>query len=769
MMGWRRSSGRAAAVDALTWRNRGRASGRIPNTSLVRILRRNIKALSAWAGVRLNRGLRGCGSYGCAINSADGRWVVKVSRDADGSEQRAADLIRRRQGAGDLAFQQGFAQVAKVGDVIIEDEAFTAILMERLIPYKAPDRTPKETASLVALLDRDDLSHHDQSEPASWAEPVPPQWYKTVPLPALLRTGQVTPAWIKARFQRLAGSTGTDLKLRLRPLSLGLLAAADQGVLFVDLHSGNFGWRFQAPFGPEHLHPVLLDFGHAIELKEGNGKGNQGREGRGSQTPGKPLSDQRAPDEKVLVRLQRDFTAADRRKITLGPVVVEWPGQGRPPFLATAAFLDGDIVAAYRQTMGGQVKVAPTKVWRRATIEELEAVERHRVQAREVEARWRKERDEQIKDHPWFKGRGARRNLVPPVQPERKPTLLDQTADRAFWRVKAGSKTVWLITGHDGVIDHDAPLVDHQRGNYLKKRAGVVAWAQVKQGGGGRAARVVEGIEFTKEGQDSYRGVIAGREIVAVKHRRGHYRWSIHDWPITVRYPTYLGQGTKMSEAVADAKAGAERAHPNGPWGPTWGKGRAANLGPMMEGYALFAEPQRGSYEFLSGPGWEVRLKDGKRDEDDDLELDVLQLKKRGKIVSAAAGELAPQSLVFVEHSTFTKPAHRGKGYMYELYERLLDEGFVIVSDRWNHSAPMLAVWRRIAREWVVLVPVATGGYERLTGTNPQDPLLRQRFIAFPARDVGDVYPDAILDRLGADDWYDMELVDDGERPGSRW
>jgi hypothetical protein len=61
--------------------------------------------------------------------------------------------------------------------------------------------------------------------------------------------------------------------------------------------------------------------------------------------------------------------------------------------------------------------------------------------------------------------------------------LLDQTADRAYWKAKSGATNYWLITDHRGVIDQDAPLSGHQRGNYFRKRDGDAAWAEVKAKG----------------------------------------------------------------------------------------------------------------------------------------------------------------------------------------------------------------------------------------------------------------------------------------------
>lgn len=198
-------------------------------------------------------------------------------------------------------------------------------------------------------------------------------------------------------------------------------------------------------------------------------------------------------------------------------------------------------------------------------------------------------------------------------------------------------------------------------------------------------------------------------------------------------------------------------------------KGSPAKLGDMMEGFADLAHPRRGMTPLVESPEGLVQFSAGKRDEDGDLELDILQLKVRGKIVSASAGELSLYPQVFAEHKTFTKPEHRGKGHMHRLYAMLLENGFIVVSDQWNHSAPMLAVWRKLAREGCVLVPGEEGGtYHRLSGTDPNDPLLNERFLAFPTSDCAraERMAEEVMGELGLDDWYGDPIVDDGWRPG---
>jgi hypothetical protein len=213
--------------------------------------------------------------------------------------------------------------------------------------------------------------------------------------------------------------------------------------------------------------------------------------------------------------------------------------------------------------------------------------------------------------------------------------------------------------------------------------------------------------------------------------------------------------------------------------------GSPARVGPMMEGFADLTHPRRKMTPLVESPEGIVQFSVGKRDEDGDLELDILQLKVRGKIVSASAGELSLYPQVFAEHNTFTKPEHRGKGHMHRLYAMLLENGFIVVSDQWNHSAPMLAVWRKLAREWWVLVPADEGGeYHVLPGDDPKSRLLDERFIALPLPRDADFAPirgisretqgraaaermaEEVVGELGLSDWYGDAVVDDEWRPG---
>ena len=95
---------------------------------------------------------------------------------------------------------------------------------------------------------------------------------------------------------------------------------------------------------------------------------------------------------------------------------------------------------------------------------------------------------------PWLAGGAAlglaatRGRRVPRSPDSRHPTtLLASTSSRALWRVKYGSKSMWLITDHTGRIDEHAPLVAHQRGNYFRARDAKAAWKQIQ--GGQRVAR----------------------------------------------------------------------------------------------------------------------------------------------------------------------------------------------------------------------------------------------------------------------------------------
>ena len=67
-----------------------------------------------------------------------------------------------------------------------------------------------------------------------------------------------------------------------------------------------------------------------------------------------------------------------------------------------------------------------------------------------------------------------------PEPPSHNATLIDQTSDRAFWKVRHGSRSIWVIAHLDGVVDREAPLVSGYAGNYQKARDGKKAWAMVK-------------------------------------------------------------------------------------------------------------------------------------------------------------------------------------------------------------------------------------------------------------------------------------------------
>ena len=91
-------------------------------------------------------------------------------------------------------------------------------------------------------------------------------------------------------------------------------------------------------------------------------------------------------------------------------------------------------------------------------------------------------------------GTGGRAAAPQPPSPEGS-TLLDQTVDRAFWKVRRGSTNFWVIATFDGVIDQGAPNVWDGRlveppmgyaGSYRRARDAKLAWANMPAGQRGR-------------------------------------------------------------------------------------------------------------------------------------------------------------------------------------------------------------------------------------------------------------------------------------------
>jgi hypothetical protein len=172
-----------------------------------------------------------------------------------------------------------------------------------------------------------------------------------------------------------------------------------------------------------------------------------------------------------------------------------------------------------------------------------------------------------------------------------------------------------------------------------------------------------------------------------------------------------------------------------------------------------------------------IDLTYGKRDDEGDLELDILRMKVGRSFVAAAAGELG--SRVFAEHNTFTAPRHRGKGYMHLLYTTLLKDGIGIVSDKSNHSVPMRRVWMRLARDgWPVYAYSDEGedvSGETMTRVPPDveqdDPILDEVLVVAPNMDAfGRVFDEYGLEdgvgehlRGGADSVYESDEEEDEE------
>ena len=126
-------------------------------------------------------------------------------------------------------------------------------------------------------------------------------------------------------------------------------------------------------------------------------------------------------------------------------------------------------------------------------------------------------------------------------------------------------------------------------------------------------------------------------------------------------------------------------------------------IGMMMEGFAGLMKARCSDMSL----GRHTHVSLARRDEDGDLELDVLKFKVGRAHVAAAAGELGRLggSLVFREHNTFVPKTHRGHAYMRAMYLDLLqDANAVVISDIWNHSPPMRRTWMALAREPNVFV-----------------------------------------------------------------
>jgi hypothetical protein len=201
-------------------------------------------------------------------------------------------------------------------------------------------------------------------------------------------------------------------------------------------------------------------------------------------------------------------------------------------------------------------------------------------------------------------------------------------------------------------------------------------------------------------------------------------------------------------------------------------------IGSMMEGFAdlLKTTPDRDPPRmFIDDGKVRIDLTYGKRDDEGDLELDILRMKVGRSFVAAAAGELG--SRVFAEHNTFTAPRHRGKGYMHLLYTTLLKDGIGIVSDKWNHSVPMRRVWMRLARDgWPVYAYSDEGedvGGETMTrvpsDVEQDDPILDEVLVVAPDKNAfGRVFDEYDLNdgvgehlRGGADSVYEGDEEED--------
>lgn len=183
-------------------------------------------------------------------------------------------------------------------------------------------------------------------------------------------------------------------------------------------------------------------------------------------------------------------------------------------------------------------------------------------------------------------------------------------------------------------------------------------------------------------------------------------------------------------------------------------------IGPMMEGFSNLLK--RPSTDLMLG---DIHVQLAERDEDGDLELEILRMKSGRTFAVAAAGELGrlpSAGLVFREHNTFVSPKYRGKGLMLKLYRSLLSQGATIISDEWNHSEPMRRVWMKLAKEPGIFVFADTSnGLEDASEKPFEWPGFDKVLIAVAAsseRDARDLWQ-GVHSELGTD-WSDLAVED---------
>ena len=116
--------------------------------------------------------------------------------------------------------------------------------------------------------------------------------------------------------------------------------------------------------------------------------------------------------------------------------------------------------------------------------------------------------------------------------------------------------------------------------------------------------------------------------------------------------------------------------------------------------------------------------------------LDGIRLVVDEEPVAVIAGEhgKSPDAEVFRAHYAFVPQAHRGKGYMQRLYELLLDDGFVLVSDHYSHSPPMRRVWLALAKEHFVFAKTPDGLVPLPKNADQDSPLLDHVLVAVAAK-----------------------------------
>ena len=125
---------------------------------------------------------------------------------------------------------------------------------------------------------------------------------------------------------------------------------------------------------------------------------------------------------------------------------------------------------------------------------------------------------------------------------------------------------------------------------------------------------------------------------------------------------------------------------------------------------------------------------------------------------------------IYCEHNTFTPTKYRGKGYLTRLYQILLGDGFVVCSDRWNHSEPMRKVWIKLANTTGVTMLAAAATDMVVDPSKPfKDKQWDAVLLAYQSDDAAysrAIIADAVSELNQGYGWS----LDDVHRPGvGRW